>query len=336
MPKYIAFPFADRGDKEEVPDSSVDATVSYETGYGDNYELNPDDNPEGLFLERRKWNQVLFDITENIKHWQENTFPEWISENEDGEPYSYSRGATITHGGENYYSLIDDNNTEPPSASWRVYDIPIQSVFGRTGEIQAEDGDYNASQITGFEEAVNQILLARHPIGTVLLRMDDVNPATVLGGTWDLITGDASLSLGDGTPQSGTPQGSNEQDVPLLEHSHEAGSLESQDHDHSIGHSLSTSETGNHSHGLPTYGFQDGGITLPESLFVSTSYDSDEPRDRFTASSGAHSHSVSGTITASQGGGEAITGSTGSSGDANPSMDVRGARVGVNVWQRVA
>ena len=58
------------------------------------------------------------------------------------------------------------------------------------------------------------------PIGTVVLRMDDVNPSTIYGGTWELITGDATLKFGDGSVLSGNVEGTNIKNVPLPEHSH--------------------------------------------------------------------------------------------------------------------
>ena len=40
------------------------------------------------------------------------------------------------------------------------------------------------------------------PVGSVVMRMDAVNPATLYGGTWQLITGDATITFGNGAAQS--------------------------------------------------------------------------------------------------------------------------------------
>ena len=47
-----------------------------------------------------------------------------------------------------------------------------------------------------------------------------MNPTEVYGGTWELITGDATLKFGDGTEQNLNINGSNEKTVSLPEHSH--------------------------------------------------------------------------------------------------------------------
>jgi hypothetical protein len=57
-------------------------------------------------------------------------------------------------------------------------------------------------------------------VGSVVLRMDNKNPADIYGGTWSLIQGDASLRLGNGTNYDGSVNGSSEVSVPLPAHSH--------------------------------------------------------------------------------------------------------------------
>lgn len=69
----------------------------------------------------------------------------------------------------------------------------------------------------------DELLLEIMPIGSVTLRMDAIDPATIYGGTWQLITGDASLRLGDGNSQSISVKGSgNKKQVPVPEHTHTA------------------------------------------------------------------------------------------------------------------
>ncbi len=73
------------------------------------------------------------------------------------------------------------------------------------------------------EKDKEDLLLESMPIGSVTFRMDTVNPNVIYGGTWELITGDASVRLGDGTLQSSSLQGiTNKPTVPLKKHAHMA------------------------------------------------------------------------------------------------------------------
>lgn len=122
MAKYFINPFAGSGDKTEVPDGSqANQTVSYETGYTENYEFDLDINPAALDIERAKLNQVLNDITSNLKEWQEGVFPAFITASENGGlPYTYSEGDIVQYQGANRISLVD-NNTDLPSNETPYY-----------------------------------------------------------------------------------------------------------------------------------------------------------------------------------------------------------------------
>ncbi|CAH6851551.1 hypothetical protein EDB29_1011095 [Vibrio crassostreae] len=138
MPKYFLTPFASGGDKTEVPDYSEDASISYSTGYTFNYEINPDESPEGLFLERDKWNQVLFDITDNIKWWQENSFPDWIDNTIDDQ-FGYPKGAVTWYQGNLYTSVSDNNQSRPDGSGWSPNAITITSL----DDLNLTDDDFS-------------------------------------------------------------------------------------------------------------------------------------------------------------------------------------------------
>lgn len=152
-------------------------------------------------------------------------------------------------------------------------------------------------------------------VGSVVLRLDDKNPADLYGGTWELITGDASLGFGDGSPYSGVTDGvSNDPIVPLPNHNH------SINHDHGV---VNTSTNGAHSHGYYRSNFQNtnnGGASLGN----------DGPNQLYqTSTEGNHVHSVNLPDFVGSSGYE------GTSSDANPTLNVRGSRILVNVWKRV-
>ena len=142
------------------------------------------------------------------------------------------------------------------------------------------------------------------PIGTVVLRMDNKNPGSIYGGTWGLITGDACLTFGNGAAQSGQQVGSNDVAVPLPAHSH------------GTTHNLSTTTNGNHNHAIRT-GSQRMSIDD-----VRGNWFRDTNLLNYTEYAGDHSHGIVGGV------------SIQSAGTANASVNVRGARIAINVWKR--
>lgn len=133
-----------------------------------------------------------------------------------------------------------------------------------------------------YTVAENQISMDEiMPVGSIVLRIDNVNPSTIYGGSWELMTGDAALSFGNGTNLSGSVYGENTPSVPLPSHSHKM-------------RGSNASGSGNWNDFL-------GGST---------------------ANYGT-------------GQGSAINGyTTAPEGENNAKLDVRGARIDVNVWKR--
>lgn len=164
------------------------------------------------------------------------------------------------------------------------------------------------------EEEIQEAISATMPIGSVSLRMDSIDPTTIYGGTWELITGDASLGFGDGSSYSGVSNGvSNDPVVPLPYHDHTIN------HDHPA---VSTSTNGNHTHDYYRSDFantNNGRASLAN----------DGPNQKYaTSASGNHNHTVN--IPNYNG----VSGGQGTSNDPNPTLNVRGARIMVNVWKR--
>ena len=159
----------------------------------------------------------------------------------------------------------------------------------------------SAGGITVIEEKMT--------VGSIVLRMDSTNPADIYGGVWELVTGDASLALGDGTEQSGLISGENNPLIPIQEHNHTA----SFSGNSLPGHSHFTYANGSDSDQHPG-----GGNYISGSSFRH----------------GKSSHSGQLTETVSAG---TPTGSVliNNSGTVNARIDVRGKRLKVNVWKRV-
>lgn len=160
-------------------------------------------------------------------------------------------------------------------------------------------------QLNALPKQVADIGKTLFPVGSVVMRMDAVNPATLYGGTWQLITGDATITFGNGAAQTGNASGNNNPGVPLPQHNHWTS------------HNLSARAVGDHTHGgVPArVRVEVGGKT--GTLY--SVYD-----DGSTSPAGGHGHIIDGGI------------SVGDAGSANPTIDVRGARIAINVWRRTA
>lgn len=162
------------------------------------------------------------------------------------------------------------------------------------------------------EEEIAEAILATMPVGSVTFRMDAIDPTTIYGGTWQLITGDASVRFGDGSAQSGIASGNNTPIVPVPYHRH------SINHDHP---SVVTN-TDTHSH-TQYVGQGSGNSSGRHGWNISGRYST---QTEFGAtSSDSHNHSVNLPN---------YSGNSGYAGTDGTRMDVRGAGIALNVWKR--
>lgn len=138
-------------------------------------------------------------------------------------------------------------------------------------------------------------------VGTVVIRVDSVNPSTIYGGTWELIKGDATLGLGDGSDLSASLiSGDNNPLVPVPAHSH----------------NFTGNPLPNHSHSITMYTSNGTDSSAEEAFSKYADYSS-------------------GTVTTNAVSAGTPTGTISTTGVSNARMDVRGARLLVNVWKRV-
>lgn len=148
-------------------------------------------------------------------------------------------------------------------------------------------------------------------VGSIVLRIDNKNPADIYGGTWQLITGDATLGLGSGSDYSSASiSGNNDPIVPLVEHSHDRGTME-------ITGQLN----------LSTHNSTGSVQSSTSGAFT--------PTGRKSYSSNPNNHTTDMYAGASFTGSKTWTGRTSIEGVSNATLDVRGARLMVNVWKRI-
>jgi hypothetical protein len=167
--KYFKEPFAAAGDKTPVPDDlQPSGNVSFNQGWGYDYQRNPQSDPLAKPVDRMEMNYLFAAVTENIKQFQENAFPEFITtEDNGGSPFIYDKYAMVKWRAENadapglFVSLIANTSTTPDATNaWLPFDEFIASLVPESGlhipiEIALEsdlptegqqDGDYYVIQ----------------------------------------------------------------------------------------------------------------------------------------------------------------------------------------------
>ncbi|ADV88604.1 phage tail fiber domain-containing protein [Vibrio vulnificus] len=226
-----------------------------------------------------------------------------------------------------------------------TFSVPNASTSVK-GAVQLSDSTTSASSTTAatskalktVADEVKALRFEAFPVGSCFLSMTAQNPASMLGyGTWRLITGDASLTFGNGTAQSGAVVGNNNPTVPVPAHSHTAthGLTADISGEHNHASSMSYSRvtqiktdysgqgvgTGNN----PTSGWSSSLGTGGSGTKYSIALNNANVSASGTSSSGGeHTHAISGSVTVN------------SAGTPNATIDVRGARIAINVWQRTA
>jgi len=129
MVKQFVTPFAEDGDRVAVPDAApVDGSVSYESGYGFDYQRPKGSSPLAKDIERQKLNTLLNDITGVLRQLQQNGAPEW---SELQAPYS--QFARVEHEGSYYFSAVAANESEPGvDANWVEINEPARTRKNNT------------------------------------------------------------------------------------------------------------------------------------------------------------------------------------------------------------
>lgn len=128
MAKFFIFPFGEDGDKATIPDDTQPSgSVSYQEGFGADYQKELGVDPDAKPIPRDQSNQLYYDITNAIRQYQTLGVPDFITEADfGGDPFPYDIYAIVRynngiHGFQTFESR-KTNNTDLPSvaASWRI------------------------------------------------------------------------------------------------------------------------------------------------------------------------------------------------------------------------
>ena len=140
--KWFKFPFAVTGSRTAVPeDLQPSGDVSYEEGYGIDYSRDPVVDPLAKRIERDKYNQILYDITNWIRDLTVIGTPDFITTAQNGGvPYSYRAGARVMFddglvGYVRWESTVGSNTSSPLSdpTKWKrvgLFATAIETAAG--------------------------------------------------------------------------------------------------------------------------------------------------------------------------------------------------------------
>lgn len=139
MAKYIYFPFAENGDRQNIPDNvQPDGSVSWSAGFTSDYELVYPTNPSAKPVPRSQTNQYLFDISEGVQQYQQNGFYDFITTADNlGVAYPYDIHAICRYdsgGGVNLYRSLESANATTPddTTKWKLLTGGLETITTTT------------------------------------------------------------------------------------------------------------------------------------------------------------------------------------------------------------
>lgn len=198
----------------------------------------------------------------------------------------------------------------------KVATTPLTAVAKVIDNLQEQTNDRaNAPSIHAVREAVNNNWLSIYPIGSIYMSVNNVDPSTVFGGTWQQIKDRFLLACGDTYNNGETGGAANH--TP-------SGTVG--------GHTLTVAEMPSHEHGLEgtAKGDANNNIALTDGSVITYNNSGSSIMPSINSST-SDAYITSGSKATATGGGQAHNHSfTGISADTMPPY------LAVNVWVRTA
>lgn len=144
MAKFFVYPFALAGDKTAIPEPTQGSgSVSYNEGWGPDYGLDLDTDPNALPIPRDQTNQLYYDITDAIRQYQTHGTPDFITTADNlGSAFAYDLYAYVRYddgsGFKIYENQVQGNTALPTDASWQVVSgnpVPAGVVSAFAGSV---------------------------------------------------------------------------------------------------------------------------------------------------------------------------------------------------------
>ena len=130
MARYFRLPFAAQGDKTVFPDETQpDGAISYNQGYGPDYQRTPGTDPQARRIERDRFNQLAFDLSSTLQLYYQESVPPFITATDNGgTAFSYPQYARVRYDpgtGDRLYESLINSNTNLPTVenAWRLVDF---------------------------------------------------------------------------------------------------------------------------------------------------------------------------------------------------------------------
>lgn len=160
-------------------------------------------------------------------------------------------------------------------------------------------------------------------VGSVVFRMDSVNPSTIYGGTWQLITGDAEVRFGNGNAQNTLVQGTDTKNIPLPKHNHDMA------HNHTKG----TMDVTGYFPTIITSGYENGMGGAFSAIYNSKIAEKSAWTNSTTTDYGIQFNAARNWTGSTS---QPSNANTGDSGVDNATVEVKGAYITLNVWKRIS
>ncbi|WVR18091.1 tail fiber protein [Burkholderia phage Bm1] len=147
--RKMLYPFAQSGNRRVVPDVSTLSQMAYDTGITFDYERPLDVDSQAKNIDREGWNGVLFDITDNIRAEQYQSYADWVAPTGTAGDTGYPIRALVRYNGERYLSKVANNMDVPTNAnSWELQ-LKSSEVISRVpawymGQVTTA-GDFSAA-----------------------------------------------------------------------------------------------------------------------------------------------------------------------------------------------
>lgn len=175
MTERIPTRFANNGDRTAIELTDAQGKVSWDSGYGNDYERRIGEDPNAKAVERTKQNWLFGVLTENAKQWQDQAFPEWrgTAAGSVGIPFAKNAFVRLMSTGEVYRSLqaVPVNTPVTNAAYWEV--VLNNSQITAISPMPAGGGNTAAELITSTSGV-------------------DLNGSQFQSGTWEFV--DAAVS----------------------------------------------------------------------------------------------------------------------------------------------
>ena len=134
--KWYRYRFGQGGNNASIPDPTQGGgNVSYQEGWGSDYELNRATEANAKAISRTQHNQLWGEVTGNVNYWQQHLYPDYVPAADNGGTaitYKFGTRVRYTSGVERIYEVINSAGTTAlptATADWVI----VETAYPRYG-----------------------------------------------------------------------------------------------------------------------------------------------------------------------------------------------------------